>query len=306
MANTFRDRERGLYRYSNDASWIDAEPLWVAAERQGVRAATFFWVGSESDWRGTGASLRRAPFDSRVGEAEKVDQILAWIDLGPEARPRLILSWWHGTDHVGHEYGPDDPAIGVQLARQDRELERLLAGIDARDLWPHLTLFVVSDHGMSAASRAVDVVALLKREGIRARLIPAGGAGHVTLSKPDELARALALLNDRPGVHAHASDALPAELRASRADRCGDLVVLVDPPGAFSLRALGAGNRGMHGYRPRHPDMGAIFYALGRGIPAGLAPDHVRAIDLAATVSALLGIEPPTASEGTPIPGIAP
>ena len=52
----YHDRERGTFHYSNDASWIEAEPLWVAAERQGVRAAVFFWVGSENDWNGTGAN----------------------------------------------------------------------------------------------------------------------------------------------------------------------------------------------------------------------------------------------------------
>ena len=55
VGNRFTDRERGLFDYSNDASWILAEPIWVAAERQGVRAATFFWVGSETDWNGQGA-----------------------------------------------------------------------------------------------------------------------------------------------------------------------------------------------------------------------------------------------------------
>ena len=43
VGNRFTDRERGRYSYSSDASWIQAEPVWIAAERQGVRAATFFW-----------------------------------------------------------------------------------------------------------------------------------------------------------------------------------------------------------------------------------------------------------------------
>src|SRR5262245_34256942 len=43
--NQFWDRaRRERFDYASDADWIEAEPLWVAAERQGVRAATFFWV----------------------------------------------------------------------------------------------------------------------------------------------------------------------------------------------------------------------------------------------------------------------
>ena len=52
--NSFADRQRGRYFMSPDTSWLDAEPLWIAAERQGVPAATYFWVGSEQDWRGQG------------------------------------------------------------------------------------------------------------------------------------------------------------------------------------------------------------------------------------------------------------
>src|SRR5262249_54854017 len=40
--NEFFDRVRGRYAYSSDASWVEAEPLWIAAERQGVTAATYF------------------------------------------------------------------------------------------------------------------------------------------------------------------------------------------------------------------------------------------------------------------------
>ncbi len=303
VGNVFRDSERGRFSYSNDASWIEAEPLWAAAERQGVRAAAFFWVGSETDWNGRGASYRRTPFDTEVPESEKVDQILAWLDLPEESRPRLIMSWWHGADHVGHERGPDDGQIPRQLARQDRELGRLLAGLDLRALWERTTLFVVSDHGMSRATEAVDVRARLEEHGISAAVISAGGSGYVFLEDPSQRDEAIEHLTRLEGVRAHAGGGLPAALRAYHPRRSGDVVVITEPPRAVSARSL-AGGRGMHGYLPQHPDMAAIFYAMGRGIPAGLAPDSVRAIDLAATVSALLAIEPPAASEGRVLPGL--
>jgi len=48
VSNKFIDRETGYHTYSNDASLIRAEPLWVAAERQGKKAAVYFWPGSET------------------------------------------------------------------------------------------------------------------------------------------------------------------------------------------------------------------------------------------------------------------
>jgi alkaline phosphatase D len=312
VANTFRDLQRGRYFYSNDASWIDAEPVWAAAERQGVKAATFFWVGSETDWNGVGASYRRAPFDGAIPEAEKVDQILAWLDLPETERPGLIMSWWHGCDHVGHERGPDHPEVDRQLERQDAQLARLLAGLDGRDVWADTTLMVVSDHGMAEVSEIVDVIGPLEDAGVQASLVAGGGMAFVWLKRSEQLDRALEVLQTLDGVRAWPSDAMPAGMRSYRVQRSGHITVLTEPPGVFyrprgldsillkTTKWLGR-KRGSHGFRAEHPDMGAIFYALGRGVPAGARLGEVHATDLAATVARLLGIEPPRHSEGKPI-----
>lgn len=302
VGNVFEDRERGRYRYSDDASWIAAEPLWIAAERQGVRAATFFWVGSETDWRGQGASLRRAPFDTKVAEGKKVDQILAWLDLPAAERPRLIMAWWHGADHAGHERGPDHQDVVRALESQDKQLVRLLDGLDARKAWEDTTLIIVSDHGMTAARGHVDVLGPLRDAGIDARVVAGGGCGYVLLEDPAQAPRAAALLNETEHLEAWPSPELPADLRAYFEGRSGDVVVLTTPPHAISRPRGGPPDRvrGMHGYRPDHPDMAPIFYATGRGV----APvEASRTIDIAPTAAALLGIDPPAQSEGTALFG---
>jgi hypothetical protein len=316
VGNVFHDAERGRFDYENDASWIEAEPLWAAAERQGLRTAAFFWVGSETDWRGVGASLRKTPFDSGVSEPAKVEQILAWLDLPADERPRLILSWWHGADSVGHRVGPDDPRVNEQMRAQDRSLARLLDGLDTRRAWDWITLVVVSDHGMARVSEGIDLGGHLRRAGIAARVIPGGGVALVHLRDRGQRDEALDAIATLPRVRAYASDALPAALRYDRPGRTGDLVALADPPLAFfppvALRGFGAEGtriaglrRGGHGYAAHHPDMSGILLAIGRGVPQGLPVGEVRAIDVAPTLARLLSIEPPRQAEGRPIPGIA-
>lgn len=298
IANRFTDRAGRTFEYSNDASWIEAEPLWVTAERQGVRAATYYWVGSETDWRGRGASYRKAPFDSSVGEAAKVDQILAWLDLPEAARPRLILSWWHGCDHVGHEDGPDSPEIAVQLVAQDAQLARLFAGLDARKAWEHTTVIVTSDHGMTASTEAVAVRATLETATIPARVENGGGEAQVFLDDPAQRDAALAALAKLDGLAAYTPERLPAGFRSFFPGRSGDLTLVATPPRVLAQARSGRLLRGAHGYDPALPEMGAIFYALGRGVPAGAKLGVVRAIDVAPTAAALLGIAPPAQSEG--------
>ncbi|MGI9431675.1 MAG: alkaline phosphatase family protein [Myxococcota bacterium] len=315
VANRFHDRERGDFSYGSDASWIDAEPLWIAAERQGVRAATFFWVGSETDWRGRGATHRRAPFDSEIEESEKVDQILAWLDLPREERPRLIMSWWHGADTAGHRNGPDHEQTRESLRTQDAELGRLLAGLDERNVWGETTLLLTSDHGMTRVTELFDPASFLAQQGITARMLGGGGFAHLYLEDPAQATAAAAALDAEPKLRAWRGDAMPPELRYSHPSRMGDVVAVAEPPrgltarwsvnGVYARIAHTLGNEvGSHGYPPDVPDMGAILLGMGSAIPKNAALGRVDSLDVAPTVAAWLGIDPPEHCEGTAIPGL--
>ncbi len=315
VMNHFEDTEQGTFHYGNDASWIEAEPLWVAAERQHVRSAVYFWVGSETPWHGVTATYRHAPFDETIGESAKVSEILAWLDLPEAARPRLILSWWHGTDSVGHRFGAEAPRLRQRLREQDRALGELLRGIDARGGFEDLTLIVVSDHGMATVDDPIDPVRALRLAGIDARITVGGGIAQLRLADPSARDHALEVLRTQPGVRAEGRGALPPEWRYEHPRRVGDLVLLTEPPHVFVepgsapsllarlFRAFSAG-RGAHGFDPSLREMGAIFVATGRGVPAGANLGTVRLLDVAATISALLGMEPPAQNEGLVIPAI--
>jgi predicted AlkP superfamily pyrophosphatase or phosphodiesterase len=313
--NQFIDRERGEFRMDNDASWIQAEPLWAAAERQGVPAAVYFWVGSETDWRGQSVHQRVAPFDASVDESEKVARILGWLDLPGASRPRLILSWWHGADHAGHQRGPDDAGVARALREQDAALGQLLAALDARHAWSDTTLLVVSDHGMTAVTSEVPLARLLADAGVRARIGGGGSVAQLFLADPAQRERAEAALAGRSGIQVVRGEALPEALRLRHPTRTGDLVVIASPGvalresprGERALRVLATPfgwKRGMHGFAPDHPDMGGILLALGRGVAPGTRLPPQRMIDVAPTVARLLGIAPPASSEGRPIAGI--
>lgn len=317
VGNKFLDAELGEFDYGNDARFLDAEPLWAAAERQGVAAATFFWVGSETDWRGVGARYRKAPFDARLGEPEKVAQILAWLDLPEPERPGLIMAWWHGADHAGHDHGPDAKQTTAALRGQDRQLAQLLAGLDARKAWGETTLLVVSDHGMTTYAKTLDVRAVLAEAGVRARVIQAVASAQIHLKQPAQAGRAVEVLRALPGVEAWRRDEIPERLRY-RHPRVGDVVALAEPPLALlpgsdrgarfgGLARLLGGALGAHGYDPgRYDAMHGILVAIGRGVPKGARLPRVRAIDVAPTVARLLGIAPPSSSEGEAIAGLSP
>src|SRR5271169_4316508 len=94
VANRFYDparKESYGYRDSKsvaDGSWYGGTPLWVLAEQQGMRSASFFWVGSEADIQGVRPSYY-LKFDPNFPNPKRVEQVLAWLHLPPERRPHF-------------------------------------------------------------------------------------------------------------------------------------------------------------------------------------------------------------------------
>jgi predicted AlkP superfamily pyrophosphatase or phosphodiesterase len=310
--NVFVDPERGLHSYANDPAWIEVEPLWSLAARQGVVSAAYHWVGSEGPWR-TGFGPRHwKRFQPDTPEAEKVDQILAWLALEDAAeRPRLVTAWFRGADHAGHRRGPGSGAAREALRAQDAALGRLVAGLEQRGLLASTTLLVVSDHGMAPARRARRLNAELARAGIRARALGGGGFASLVADSRADAARAVARAREL-GLEAWLREDAPAELRAGH-PRFGAAVVLAPPgtaivsdggPGGWAqalLSHVGLAVGGVHGQRPGAPEMGAVFLAFGAGAPAGARLGTPSALDVAPTVLALLGLPVPAWMEGRPL-----
>ena len=291
--NSFLDKEKGRFSYDADANWLDVPPIWVLAEQQNIRSAVFFWVGSETDWHSIGASYRRAPFDANIKEEVKIEQILNWLDMNDEERPRLIMSYWDGTDELGHLQGPSSDDINQQMARQNSLLNGLLSEIDKREAWDYVTIFVVSDHGMTEVNHYIDLEALLDESGVTATLSEGPAVSHLFLKEQD-IDDALRFFKSQQNIMAFKKEDLPKTWRMNHPTRTGDIVLATEAPSMFT--SYGRPN-GMHGYAPEMEDMRAIFYGMGAGInPQQLGPVHQ--VDLMPTVSKILGIKIPHAIDG--------
>jgi arylsulfatase A-like enzyme len=287
-------------------------------------SAAFHWVGSEGTWRSGLGPRHWRPFEASVPEAEKVDRILAWLDLTePDERPRLITSWFRGADHVAHRHGPDSRQVSRALRRQDDALAHLVRGLRQRRLLEMTTLLVVSDHGMSPVTRVVDLQAALERNEVRGRVLGGGGFAMVSLGGSEQAERVLEIAR-RLGLEAHRRAQAPRSLRLAH-PRFGDVVVLAPIGTAISRRAAATGFatrlvsglltrlgsaplalRGAHGYPAEVRSMGALFVAAGRGVTPGTQLGVVRGVDVAPTVLALLDLSVPSWMEGEPIAAIVP
>ena len=151
VANNFYDpirKEQFSYRDPKtvlDGSWFGGTPLWVLAEEQGMRAASFFWQGSETEIRGKRPSYYLA-FDDKFPDEKRVEQIVAWLQLPPEQRPHFITLYYSNVDHAGHTYGADAPETAAAVRHVDDMIGKLVEGIKMLGL--PVDLIVVADHGL--------------------------------------------------------------------------------------------------------------------------------------------------------------
>jgi hypothetical protein len=151
VANSFYDPARkDTYSYHDsksvgDGTWYGGTPLWVLAEQQGMRSASFFWVGSEADVQGVRPSYY-LKFDGSFPNPKRVEQVLAWLHLPAEQRPHMITLYFSDTDSAGHRYGPDSQQVADAVRELDGEIGKLVDGIKESKL--PVDLIVLADHGM--------------------------------------------------------------------------------------------------------------------------------------------------------------
>lgn len=141
-----------------DPSWWFGEPIWITAEKQGIKSATYFWVGSEVPIDGVHPSYWK-PYQQTKDYAERITEVLAWLDLPADKRPRLITLYFSAVDTAVHQFGVGTKEEHAAILRVDRHLGELLQGLQQRDLLEKSNIIVVSDHGMAniSSERIVDL-----------------------------------------------------------------------------------------------------------------------------------------------------
>ena len=299
VAMSFYDPQRKeRYAYNDpktvtDGSWYRGVPLWSLAEKQGMRAACFFWPGSEAEIAGARPSYY-LKYDEKVPDEERVDQVVDWLKLPEAKRPHFVTLYFSEVDHAGHEYGPDAPETRAAVRHVDSMIGTLRAHLAKLHL--PIDLVVVSDHGMATEQGGwIDLDQYVDLTGVET-------AG--SLMYPDseqeaaKLYAKLRIVSNKFKVYRR--DRMPAELDYTGEARIGDPVVV--PTGPYSIRVHGPAdsardhppNKGVHGYDPGSvPEMRAIFYAEGPDIRKGTRLKSFENVNVYPFLAEILGLNAP-------------
>lgn len=283
--------------------WWFGEPIWITAEKQGQKAAPYFWPGSEAEIGGTRPTYWK-PFDRNVTNQEKIDTVLSWLDLPEDQRPTFLSLYFSDVDHAGHDFSPDSNETREAVKTVDDDLGKFISGLKSRGIFEEVNLIVVSDHGM--ATQEPNNVIILDEvfdTNLAEKILWSGEIVSI-FPKPnteDTIYTTLKrLMPNHANVYRKAE--LPARLNYSNSPRIAPLIVLPDEGWTLSTRRRHverAGEqkptlKGGHGYDNELTSMRALFIGHGSAFKKGAVIEPFENIHVYNLMAKILGLNPAT------------
>jgi Uncharacterized proteins of the AP superfamily len=296
--NSFPAPDLGLFYRMGDRTAVEnpafygGEPLWVTAEKQGVRSASFFWVGSEAPVEGIHPTYWKK-YDESVTFEARIDTVIKWLGYPPEKRPEFVTLYFNEPDESGHSFGPVSPQTRKTVERLDSLIGVLRAKLSELPNAKKINLIIVSDHGMEAVSadRYINLKSLVPNRMIAS----ISGGNPVYLINPAEGKKdsVLYLLNNSKGLKAWSKSQLPPKWHYGTNPRIPEIVVVADSSWSIGTKPDGSSLRGgAHGYDNSNSDMFAIFYAAGPSFRKNYKFKELNNIDIYNLICGILRITP--------------
>ena len=299
------------------------ETIAQSLKRQGRTSAYLQWyaVQNYGATYGDPAALYTQPggnCETRADQAiallrgEPVNSGGTMIDL--PAIPDLITVYCDDVDGALHDGGFADPDLPAALARVDAQIGRVRDAAREAGILDRTAFLVTADHGAREWTIPLlpEVVDRLGQTGLKVQVISSSGGvpdptseivivgsprtADITLAgranTPENARRIAEIIRGVPGIAAVRDQQELRRLHAS--DKLGDLVV--EPVEPYHLSTLTDGKlRGSHGGLA---EAQVPMVLSGAGIRANVPLRNVGLVDVAATISTLLGVQPPSTSVG--------
>lgn len=308
VSNKFYDKSRKqTYNFmdpttAGDGTWYKGEPLWNTAEKNGMIAHTYHWVGSESHIENIDPTCY-APYDYSITTQQKIDTTIKWLQLSLNKRPHLINIYTSIVDSAGHKSGPDSDDVKNAIEEVDTAVGNLWDFINQSNL--PINFVIVSDHGMQTVD--VDHVIYLSNYVSDLSGFTFGDRGAVVMMYNDDPEKVQAaysqLKENEKNYKVYLKGQTPAEYVMDDMDRTGDIIVVADLPYFILDRSFTTApklNAATHGWAFTNPEMHALFIAAGPNVVKNKVIPSFSNTDVYPFVLNILGISTNISNDGNP------
>ncbi len=275
-----------------DPEFYFGEPIWVTAEKQGVKSASYFWVGSEAPHDSIFPSYHYA-YNESVPFEDRIDGVIEWLNLPEDKRPHLIMWYIQEPDSKGHKFGPDHHEVFSMIEYLDSLVGVFNHKISELSISDQINVIITSDHGMGQISeeKTIYLYDLINKEWCEH--IDGGNPVYAIEAKDEYYDTIFNILSNTQHVSTWKKDEVPERLHYGASNRIKDFVVVADSSWCLHKSTKKkAYSGGAHGYDNRNIDMHAIFYAYGPAFKIGYKHASINNIDIYPLICEILGIKP--------------
>jgi predicted AlkP superfamily pyrophosphatase or phosphodiesterase len=279
---------------ARNPKWWGGEPLWVTAIRQGRRASTMFWPGTEAAIGAVTPTEWKA-YDHEVSSADRATQVLTWLALPDARRPSFITLYFDEVDSAAHRFGIGSPELRTAARHLDQALGQIVAGVRNVGLEDCTTIVVVSDHGMTPLSP--DRVVFLDDYIDLGTVDVTEWTGMVSLTPRDgDVDAVFRRLHGRhPKLAIYKRQDVPAHLHYRDHPRIPAIIGVPADGWAVTSRSRIAEktlDAASHGYDPQNPAMRGLFVAAGPPLRRGVVVAPFENVHIYNLLCAILKLTP--------------
>jgi predicted AlkP superfamily pyrophosphatase or phosphodiesterase len=284
------DFNKGDRSTVEDGRFYGGEPIWVTAETQDLKTATFFWVGSEADVQGIRPTYWKR-YDHHFPYEQRIDTVIHWLSLPKAERPKLVMWYFDEPDSSGHRYGPDGDSLKPVIARLDS-----LVGVFRNKMkaLPHanqINFIIVSDHGMANLSPDKQIMLDQHVDTAMIALIDGWNPTMNIKVKEGYLDQVYEDLKKVDNLHVWKHGEVPERLHHGTHVRTHDLILVAENGWTINWSWTPYYSNATHGFDNAFEDMHAIFYAEGPDFKSNHSHEPLYTIDLYPLMAHILGLQ---------------
>ncbi|XP_064115702.1 glycerophosphocholine cholinephosphodiesterase ENPP6-like [Macrobrachium nipponense] len=290
------------------SKWWTSEPIWITAEKAGLKTAQIKWTRCE------------VPYDGKTTHyCETYKDEEARLDNFLKSSMTALKKLEEGYDFVqvytvepdlaGHYFGPKSREVLQKLQDLDSVLSIIMDELETKGLSDKVNIIITSDHGMQFVGEETGYKTIEIDSHLNTALVDkiCDRYSVMYLYVSDEnLQRVYNQVSRIPGLTAYKKSDIPDDFYFKRGKYVPDILLFPNSgylimPSASDKQVpprMAEFGSGVHGLNPKLPSMRGIFFAKGPAFKEGLVTDPINMVDVYQVLTTVLDI-PPLPHNGT-------
>lgn len=276
--------------------WYRGESIWETANRNGIKSASFFWVGSEQN-----LPIKQPTYfhyyDHNLPFTKRIDGVIDWLKLPEDKRPQLITLYFDEPDSRAHRFGTNSKETNEAIAMVDSMIGILMKKLKEIGWEEKVNVIIVSDHGMTDIDekKRINIEEIAK--DYDCKFFGTGPVMMIDVEEDKVEGLYQTLKKNERNYRVYKKENIPSYYNFNKHPFIYPIIVIAEVGWSlidnnFLSRKRSYVSKADHGYEKDHIDMHGIFIAKGPSFRNGFKTGTLWNIDIYPLLCKILSIQP--------------